>query len=214
MTALGNGQILENGLKLLGVEDPLLKKLKPDDGSPIASMPAMDMQSLDSQMEQTGPVLAGPGALRTPTGILGLGLMKLTSEQQDMVTKAKKYAMEQSIKNVLMKQTIAHQQQQQKTLQRHQALVLMCRVYVGSISFELKEDTIRQAFIPFGPIKSINMSWDPVTQKHKGFAFVEYELPEAAQLALDQMNGVMIGGRNIKVGPQVTCHRQLLSLNR
>jgi hypothetical protein len=73
------------------------------------------------------------------------------------------------------------------------------RVYVGSISFELKEDTIRQAFLPFGPIKSINMSWDPVTQKHKGFAFVEYDIPEAAQLALEQMNGVMIGGRNIKV---------------
>ncbi|KAJ8921626.1 hypothetical protein NQ315_010535 [Exocentrus adspersus] len=73
------------------------------------------------------------------------------------------------------------------------------RVYVGSISFELKEDTIRQSFLPFGPIKSINMSWDPVTQKHKGFAFVEYEIPEAAQLALEQMNGVMIGGRNIKV---------------
>ena len=108
--------------------------------------------------------------------------------------------MEQSIKSVLVKQTIAHQQQQQKTLQRHQALVLMCRVYVGSISFELQEDTVRQAFAPFGPIKSINMSWDPVTQKHKGFAFVEYELPEAAQLALDQMNGVMMGGRNIKVG--------------
>lgn len=70
---------------------------------------------------------------------------------------------------------------------------------MGSISFELKEDTIRQAFLPFGPIKSINMSWDPVTQKHKGFAFVEYDLPEAAQLALEQMNGVMLGGRNIKV---------------
>lgn len=69
---------------------------------------------------------------------------------------------------------------------------------MGSISFELKEDTIRQAFLPFGPIKSINMSWDPVTQKHKGFAFVEYDLPEAAQLALEQMNGVMLGGRNIK----------------
>lgn len=25
-------------------------------------------------------------------------------------------------------------------------------------------------------------------------------MPEAAQLALEQMNGVMIGGRNIKVG--------------
>uniref|UniRef100_A0A0K8SVI9 RRM domain-containing protein n=2 Tax=Lygus hesperus TaxID=30085 RepID=A0A0K8SVI9_LYGHE len=107
--------------------------------------------------------------------------------------------MEQSIKMVLMKQTLAHQQQQAKSFHRHQALVLMCRVYVGSISFELKEDTIRQAFSPFGPIKSINMSWDPVTQKHKGFAFVEYDIPEAAQLALEQMNGVMLGGRNIKV---------------
>ncbi|KAL1122859.1 hypothetical protein AAG570_003185 [Ranatra chinensis] len=131
--------------------------------------------------------------------ILGSPLPKLTSDQQDAVTRAKKYAMEQSIKMVLMKQTLAHQQQQAKSFHRHQALVLMCRVYVGSISFELKEDTIRQAFSPFGPIKSINMSWDPVTQKHKGFAFVEYDIPEAAQLALEQMNGVMLGGRNIKV---------------
>lgn len=75
-------------------------------------------------------------------------------------------------------------------------------VYVGSISFELKEDTIRGAFLPFGPIKSINMSWDPITQKHKGFAFVEYEIPEGAQLALEQMNGAMMGGRNIKVVSQ------------
>jgi len=75
----------------------------------------------------------------------------------------------------------------------------MFRVYVGSISFELKEDSIKQAFSPFGCIKSINMSWDPINKKHKGFAFVEYEIPEAAQLALEHMNGVVFGGRNIKV---------------
>uniref|UniRef100_A0A669QKR7 Poly(U) binding splicing factor 60 n=1 Tax=Phasianus colchicus TaxID=9054 RepID=A0A669QKR7_PHACC len=134
---------------------------------------------------------------------------------------AKKYAMEQSIKSVLVKQTIAHQQQQLTNLQmaavtmgfgdplsplqsmaaqRQRALAIMCRVYVGSIYYELGEDTIRQAFAPFGPIKSIDMSWDSVTMKHKGFAFVEYEVPEAAQLALEQMNSVMLGGRNIKVG--------------
>jgi len=33
------------------------------------------------------------------------------------------------------------------------------------------------------------MSWDPITKRHKGFGFVEYEVPEAAQLALEQMNG-------------------------
>lgn len=151
-------------------------------------------------LTQTGEVITGPGARSsTIAGILGGSLPKLSSDDADAVSKAKKYAMEQSIRMVLMKQTIAYQQQKNKTFQRHQVLVLMCRVYVGSISFELKEDTIRQAFLPFGPIKSINMSWDPVTQKHKGFAFVEYEIPEAAQLALEQMNGVMIGGRNIKV---------------
>ncbi|XP_028130451.2 poly(U)-binding-splicing factor half pint isoform X2 [Diabrotica virgifera virgifera] len=149
---------------------------------------------------QIGEVITGPGARSsTIAGILGGALPKLSSDDADAVSKAKKYAMEQSIRMVLMKQTIAYQQQKNKTFQRHQVLVLMCRVYVGSISFELKEDTIRSAFLPFGPIKSINMSWDPITQKHKGFAFVEYEIPEAAQLALEQMNGVMIGGRNIKV---------------
>lgn len=51
----------------------------------------------------------------------------------------------------------------------------MCRVYVGSIYYELGEDTIRQAFAPFGPIKSIDMSWDSVTMKHKvGIKFSPY----------------------------------------
>lgn len=36
--------------------------------------------------------------------------------------------------------------------------------------------------------------------KHKGYSFLEYETAEAAQLALEQMSGVVIGGRNIKVG--------------
>lgn len=76
---------------------------------------------------------------------------------------------------------------------------LYFRIYVGSINFEIREDTIKQAFQPFGPIKSVNMMWDNVTNKHKGFAFVEYFIPEAASLAMEQMNGVMIGGRNIKV---------------
>jgi len=162
-----------------------------------------------------------------------LGLPPLTPEQQEALQKAKKYAMEQSIKSVLVKQTLAQQQQtinniqmasmsmgfgdtlsggmgmgfgdplsplQSVQAQRQRALAIMCRVYVGSIYYELGEDTVRQAFAPFGPIKSIDMSWDSVTMKHKGFAFVEYEMPEAAQLSLESMNSVLLGGRNIKVG--------------
>ena len=67
-------------------------------------------------LEQTGPLVIGPGARRN----MGLPLPKLSSEQNAAVQKAKKYAMEQSIKMVLMKQTLAHQQQQAKSMQRHQ----------------------------------------------------------------------------------------------
>ena len=49
------------------------------------------------------------------------------------------------------------------------------RIYVGSINFELGDETIRQAFSPFGTIKTVNMSWDSATMKHKGYAFVEFE---------------------------------------
>uniref|UniRef100_A0A672M5Z5 Poly(U)-binding-splicing factor PUF60-like n=2 Tax=Sinocyclocheilus grahami TaxID=75366 RepID=A0A672M5Z5_SINGR len=174
--------------------------------------------------EMVGPFRVPDSALMMENGqstASKLGLPPLTPEQQEALQKAKKYAMEQSIKSVLVKQTLAHQQQQLSNLQmasltmgfgdplsplqsvaaqRQRALAIMCRVYVGSIYYELGEDTVRQAFAPFGPIKSIDMSWDSVTLKHKGFAFVEYEVPEAAQLALEQMNSVMLGGRNIKVG--------------
>ncbi|XP_030751804.1 poly(U)-binding-splicing factor half pint isoform X2 [Sitophilus oryzae] len=182
--------------------EPYIEPPAPGTEEPPAKSPRLIDDGIDYvyDLQQTDEVVTGPGAISNSiAGILGGALPKLSSDQTESVAKAKKYAMEQSVRMVLMKQTIAYQQQKNKTFQRHQVLVLMCRVYVGSISFELKEDTIRQSFLPFGPIKSINMSWDPVTQKHKGFAFVEYEIPEAAQLALEQMNGVMIGGRNIKV---------------
>jgi RNA recognition motif-containing protein len=80
-----------------------------------------------------------------------------------------------------------------------EAVYLHYRIYVGSINFDIREDTVRQAFLPFGPMKSCNLAFDHLANKHKGFAFIEYEIPEAAFLAIEQMHNVMLGGRNIKV---------------
>ena len=153
-----------------------------------------------TDLVQVEKLVYGAGAKRDSSAALGLGLQKLSSDQASMVQKAKKYAMEVSIKMVLMKQTLAHQQQQTKYLQRQQAISMMSRIYVGCINYDVREDSIKQAFLPFGPIRSITMSWDSMTGKHKGFAFVEFEQPEAAQLALEQMNGILVCSRNIKVG--------------
>lgn len=76
--------------------------------------------------EQKGTVILGPGSHKEAI-LLGLGLPKLSHRQHDDLAKAKKYAMEHSIKHVLMKQTVAHQQQQQKMAMYAQALSLMAR---------------------------------------------------------------------------------------
>uniref|UniRef100_H2YAK9 RRM domain-containing protein n=1 Tax=Ciona savignyi TaxID=51511 RepID=H2YAK9_CIOSA len=115
--------------------------------------------------------------------------------------------MEQSIKDVLMKQTIKHQQTKmtsmQSSAQKQQALVIMCRVYVGSIYYDIDHHMIRDAFTPFGTIKSLDMSYDPITGKHKGYCFIDFEIPEAAHLAAEQMatRPLSLGpSRTIKVG--------------
>lgn len=60
------------------------------------------------QSDMCGPVLEGPGAKRE---LKPFTLPKLSSSETDALQSAKKYAMEASIKSVLVKQTIAHQHQ-------------------------------------------------------------------------------------------------------
>ncbi|BHF72006.1 Poly(U)-binding-splicing factor puf60 [Sparganum proliferum] len=144
-----------------------------------------------------GPVYNGPGAQKPDSPFV---LRKLEKHQKEAIDRAKGYALEQSIKTALLKQTQSQQNLQTNAAKRTQTLTLLNRIYIGSIAYDIKEEMIKQAFLPFGPVKSVSMSWDPATQKHKGFAFVEYEYPEAAQLAIDQMNGTNFGGRLLKVG--------------
>ncbi|KAJ1849798.1 hypothetical protein LPJ73_003659 [Coemansia sp. RSA 2703] len=80
------------------------------------------------------------------------------------------------------------------------ALSIMSRLYVGSINFELTDEHINQVFSEFGPVRSVSMSKDPVSGRHKGYGFVEFEVPEAAALALEALNGTVLGGRALKIG--------------
>jgi hypothetical protein len=70
------------------------------------------------------------GRRSTFVGVFG-STPRLNSHQARAVKEAKKLAMSESIKIVLMKQSAAHQQQniinQRTQIQRQQALALMCR---------------------------------------------------------------------------------------
>lgn len=60
-------------------------------------------------------------------------------------------------------------------------------VYVGGLADEVTEQLINDAFIPFGDILEIQMPVDYESQKHRGFAFVEFETAEDAAAAIDNM---------------------------
>ena len=72
-------------------------------------------------------------------------------------------------------------------------------VYMGGLSADVKEPTVRAACIPFGPIKSIDIPMDYAKGQHKGFAFVEYEDAEDASECIDNMDGSELMGRVLMV---------------
>ncbi|KER24928.1 hypothetical protein T265_07497 [Opisthorchis viverrini] len=162
-----------------------------------AAMSALGILKINPIIEPNGPIFNGPGAEKPKHPFI---LRTLEFQQRAAIERAKKYAMEQSIRAVLLRQTQAQQSQQLNNIKKNQTVALLNRVYVGSIAYDVKEDSLKQSFSPFGPLKTVSMSWDPATQKHKGFAFLEFEYPEAAQLAIDQMNNASFGGRQLKVG--------------
>ncbi|GAB1605918.1 hypothetical protein Ahia01_000874200 [Argonauta hians] len=72
-------------------------------------------------------------------------------------------------------------------------------VYVGGLAEEVDETVLQAAFIPFGDIVYIQIPLDYETEKHRGFAFVEFESPEDAAAAIDNMNDSELFGRTIRV---------------
>lgn len=77
---------------------------------------------------------------------------------------------------------------------------LFTNVYVKNFGEELTEDQLRQMFEQFGPITSYKiMSKDD--GKSKGFGFVAFETPEAAEAAVETLNGKeLVEGKLLYVG--------------
>lgn len=72
-------------------------------------------------------------------------------------------------------------------------------LYVGGLAEEIDSNILRSAFAPFGDIVDVNIPLDYSTQKHKGFAFIEFQLAEDATDAIDNMDNSEILGRTIRV---------------
>jgi RNA recognition motif-containing protein len=72
-------------------------------------------------------------------------------------------------------------------------------IYVGNLSWGLKDQDLANLFAPFGEVASAKIVMDKFTQRSKGFGFVEMPNDEQAQAAIAQLNGSEIEGRNLVV---------------
>ena len=72
-------------------------------------------------------------------------------------------------------------------------------IYVGHLSWGLKDQDLADLFAPFGEVASAKIVMDKFTQRSKGFGFVDMPNDEQAQAAIAQLNGSEIEGRNLVV---------------
>jgi cold-inducible RNA-binding protein len=73
------------------------------------------------------------------------------------------------------------------------------KLFVGNLPFSLTSEKLEEIFSAIGKVLSVNIVIDRMTQRSRGFGFVEYETDEDAQKAIAQLNGNDMDGRQIVV---------------
>lgn len=73
------------------------------------------------------------------------------------------------------------------------------KLYVGGLSYNTKEDVLKDAFSKAGTVESAVIIIDKMTGRSKGFGFVEMASDEEAEKAIKMLDGKELDGRKITV---------------
>jgi RNA recognition motif-containing protein len=73
------------------------------------------------------------------------------------------------------------------------------KLYVGNLSYNTTEDSLRNFFASFGNVASAKIIIDRETGNSKGFGFIEMSTDEEANAAIAGSNGKEFDGRQIRV---------------
>jgi len=73
------------------------------------------------------------------------------------------------------------------------------KLFVGSISWNITWQELKEAFSEFGEVGFVKIVTDRETGRSKGFGFVEFANAEEATAAKEAMDGKELDGRAINV---------------
>ncbi len=72
-------------------------------------------------------------------------------------------------------------------------------LYVGNLSFDTDEQSLRQLFADYGNVSSARIITDRETGRSRGFGFVELDDDSAALKAVTELNGTELDGRTLTI---------------
>ena len=73
------------------------------------------------------------------------------------------------------------------------------KIYVGNLAFETTDKAMRDLFEAHGPVASAALAREHVSNRVRGFGFVDMPDEGAAHAAIAALNGVSVDGRRIVV---------------
>jgi len=73
------------------------------------------------------------------------------------------------------------------------------KLYVGGLSYDTTETSLKDAFSQAGEVVSAAVITDRMSGRSRGFGFVEMATEEAAQKAIETWNGKELDGRTLIV---------------
>jgi len=76
---------------------------------------------------------------------------------------------------------------------------MSAKLYVGNLSFGTTEQDLEELFSQSGQVESASIVTDRDTGRSRGFAFVEMATKEAADAAIQALDGRELDGRTLKV---------------
>ena len=72
-------------------------------------------------------------------------------------------------------------------------------IYVGNLSYDTKEEDLRELFAQAGTVASVALIKDRDTGQSKGFAFIEMSNQSEAEKAIQMFNSYTMANRPLKV---------------
>lgn len=72
-------------------------------------------------------------------------------------------------------------------------------IYVSNLSFNVKDEDLKEFFAPYGEVTSAKVIMDKMTNQSRGFGFVEMPDEAASKKAIAELDGTTVENRTIKV---------------